>query len=451
MLSVGSLGPGFDWAEPYAIGLVIVGLAVYAAVGALSHEEDRAFSASVVYVLVGIAAAVVIWLAGLDWLSPARDAAWIEHLTELALIVALFSTGLKLERPFAPGAWGATVRLLAIAMPLSILLVALFGSSVMGLPVAAAILLGAALAPTDPVLAGDIGVGPPGDEEEEEPRFSITAEAGLNDGLALPLVVLAFILSEQSGGEWVAEWLLVDVLYGVLVGVALGAALGYGMSALVVTLRDRGLVRAELDGWISIGSVLVVYGIVELVSANGFLAAFAAGVAFRRYEQHHEVHKGVHEGAEVAGKFGELAVLLLLGSLLTPSGLAEPGWAGWALAALLLLVVRPVTVAVAFVRSPLTPRERLFLGWFGVRGVASLYYAAAALAAGVLPREEEAVLFWTVVVAVVLSIFAHGTTASPLTLRLLERRRPSRAATRSERDGSPRTAGEPRSATTARS
>jgi NhaP-type Na+/H+ or K+/H+ antiporter len=223
------------------------------------------------------------------------------------------------------------------------------------------------------------------------------------------------------------------------------------MSALVVTLRDRGLVRAELDGWISIGSVLVVYGIVELVSANGFLAAFAAGVAFRRYEQHHEVHKGVHEGAEVAGKFGELAVLLLLGSLLTPSGLAEPGWAGWALAALLLLVVRPVTVAVAFVRSALTPRERLFLGWFGVRGVASLYYAAAALAAGSLSREQEAVLFWTVVVAVVLSIFAHGTTASPLTLRLLERRRPSRAATRSERDGSPRTAGEPRSASTARS
>jgi NhaP-type Na+/H+ or K+/H+ antiporter len=134
------------------------------------------------------------------------------------------------------------------------------------------------------------------------------------------------------------------------------------------------------------------------------------------------VHRGVHRGAEVAEKFGELAVILLLASMVTLSGLGQPGWQGWLLCGLLLLVIRPLAVAVAFVGSGLGPRERLFLGWFGVRGIGSLYYVAAALSYGVLARDQETVVFWTVTVTILVSIVAHGVTGSPLTVRLLGRR-----------------------------
>ena len=420
-------GPGFDWADPYAVGLLAVGLAVFAAIGALSHQDDRAFSASLIYLVVGLAAAVVIGLTGIDWLVPREDAELIERLSELAVVIALFSTGLKLDRSLRPRAWGSVARLLAITMPLTIAAVAAYGVWVMGLPLAAAILLASALAPTDPVLAGDIGVGPPGEEEEIEPRFAVTAEAGLNDGLAFPFVVLALFVAGRPGAGWLPEWLLVDLVYAVLAGVGVGALGGYAIAGVLLPLRDRRLVRPELDGWIPIATVLVVYGAAELVSAYGFLAAFAAGIAFRRFERDHEAHQGVHRGSEVAEKFGELAVILLLGSMVTLSGLGQPGWRGWLLCALLLLVIRPLAVAVALVRSRLRPRERLFLAWFGVRGIGSLYYVAAALSYGVLRTEHENLAFWTVAVTILVSIAAHGVTGTPLTRRLL-RRTPSSAS-----------------------
>ena len=416
-------GPGFDWADPYAAGLVVVGLAIFAAIGALSHQDDRAFSASLIYLVIGLAAAVVIGLTGVDWLVPRQDAELIERLSELAVVIALFSTGLKLDRPLRPRAWGSVARLLAITMPLTIAAVAAYGVWLMELPLAAAILLASALAPTDPVLAGDIGVGPPGEEDESEPRFAVTAEAGLNDGLAFPFVVLALFVSGHSGASWLPQWLLADVMYAILAGIAIGALGGFTIAAVLLPLRDRRLVLPALDGWIPIASVLVVYGVAELASSYGFLAAFAAGVAFRRYERDHEAHRAVHRGSEVAEKFGELAVVLLLGSMVTLSGLGEPGWSGWLLCPILLLVIRPLAVAIAFARSGLNSRERLFLGWFGVRGIGSLYYVAAALSYGVLQTEQENLVFWTVAVIIVVSVTAHGITGAPFTRRLLHRTR----------------------------
>ena len=414
-------GPGFEWADPYAAALLVVGLAVFAAIGALSHQDDRAFSASLIYLAVGLAAAAVIGLTGIDWLVPREDAELIERLSELAVVIALFSTGLKLDRSLRARAWSSVARLLAITMPLTIAAVAAYGVWAMGLPLAAAILLASALAPTDPVLAGDIGVGPPGEEEELEPKFAVTAEAGLNDGLAFPFVVLALFVSGRPGAGWLPEWILADLVYAVLAGVAIGAVGGYAIASVLLPLRDRRLVRPELVGWIPIATVLVVYGAAELASSYGFLAAFAAGIAFRRYERDHDAHHAVHQGSEVAEKFGELAVILLLGSMVTLSGLGQPGWRGWLLCALLLLVIRPLAVGIALARSPLSPRERLYLAWFGVRGIGSLYYVAAALSYGVLQTEEENVVFWTVAVTILVSITAHGITGTPLTRRLLRR------------------------------
>lgn len=395
---------------------------MFAAIGALSTQHERAFSAALIYLVLGLVAAVVIRAFDIPWLDPVDDAEIVMRLAEFTVVVALFSTGLKLDRELSLRSWGSVVRLLGIVMPLTIAAIALFGVGVMGLPLAAAVVLGAALAPTDPVLAGDIGVGPPGEENEREPHFAVTAEAGLNDGLAFPFIALGLFLAlDDRGGNWVLEWILADVVYAVPVGLALGGLGGYAIAAVILWLRDRRLLGQEFDGWVAVGAVLVLYGATELVGAYGFLAAFAGGIGFRRYERDHEANERVHQGAEVVEKFSELAAILLLGSMVTIAGWAEAGWAGAALVPFLLLAVRPAAVFVGFLGSGLPLRERAFLGWFGVRGVGSLYYVAVALVAGSLALDDAQTIFWAVAACVVTSIVVHGVTGTPAVSRLARR------------------------------
>jgi NhaP-type Na+/H+ or K+/H+ antiporter len=292
----------------------------------------------------------------------------------------------------------------------------------MGLSIGAAILLGAMLAPTDPVLAGDLGIGPPDEEEdnEEEPRFAVTSEAGLNDGLAFPFVFLGLFVIEEGGTDWLGRWLLADVLYGILGGLLIGALGGYLIAASAVRLRDREFLAVALDGWLALAAVLLIYGVAEIAGAYGFLAAFAGGLGFRRYERGHDVNRRVHDGAELLEKFGELALILLLGSMVTLEGLGEPELSGWLLVPLLLLVIRPLSVLVALVGSRVEHRrERVFVAWFGVRGIGSLYYAAVAIGSGVLADGEARRLFWVVACCVLVSIVVHGITSWPVERRLL--------------------------------
>ena len=410
---------GFSFAEAYPIGLLFGGVAVLAGIGALSHQHERAFSASLIYLGLGSAAAIVIGLAGVGWLDPIEDATLVEKLSELALVIALFGTGLKLDRPLNRLAWAGVGRLLLVAMPLTIAAVTLFGTEVMGLSLGAALVLGAVLAPTDPVLAGDIGVGPPGEEDEHEPNFALTGEAGLNDGLAFPFLFAGLFILDPGGSGWFGEWVLADVLYGISVGALIGMGLGYCLAAAAVRLRDRELLVAAFDGWLAIPCVLLIYGVTEIAGAYGFIAAFAGGLGFRRYEQRHEHSKRVHEGAEVVEKLAELIVILMLGSMLTLDGLGTPELSGWLLVPVLLLVIRPAAVAVALLRSATPVRERAFVGWFGVRGIGSLYYAAVAVAAVELAPEDAEVIVWTAIVCVLVSIVVHGISAAPLSRRLL--------------------------------
>jgi sodium/hydrogen antiporter len=289
----------------------------------------------------------------------------------------------------------------------------------MGLSLGAAVILGAVLAPTDPVLASDVQVGPPGEAEKEpEPQFALTSEAGLNDGFAFPFVFLGVFITGTGGTAWLPEWLAADVAYAITVGILLGGAAGYLTAAGARWLRERGLLLAQFDGWLSLAAVLAVYGATELVGAYGFLAAFAGGLAFRRRELGHESHARVHAGAETVEKITELALVLLLGSLLASGGLGAPGVAGWLLVPLLLLAIRPVTTLAAFARSSVPVRERAFIGWFGIRGIGSLYYVAAIIDERVLTEAEAKTVFWTVIALAGVSILAHGLTATSLTRRV---------------------------------
>jgi sodium/hydrogen antiporter len=329
----------------------------------------------------------------------------------------VFSAGLKLDRVLSWGNWGSTARLLVVAVPLTIGAVALFGVTAMGLSAAAAVLLGAALAPTDPVLAGDVGVGPPGEEEEYEPNFALTSEAGLNDGLAFPFVLLGLAVAE--GGDWFAEWLTADVLYAIGAGVAFGGGLGLLLAWSIKRLRDLDLLIGALDGWVAVAATLAIYGLTEVAGGLGFIAVFVGGLAFRRYEHDHVVNRSVHTGAEMVEKFGELALILLLGSMLSLDGLGLPGIGGWLLAVVLIVAIRPLAVFAALAGSQLERRgERAFVAWFGVRGIGTLYYVGAATVTGTLAAEETGQVVWTAIVCVVVSIVVHGVSASPLGRRL---------------------------------
>lgn len=415
-----ALSEGLHLGDRWAAGLAFVGLALLVGVLALAASRERAFSASIAYVALGAVAAVVLGIADVRPFDPEADAAVLERVAELALVVAVFSAGLTIERHVSRRSWTTIALLLVVAMPLTILAIAVFGKLAMGLSWGAAILLGAILAPTDPVLAGDVGLSGVGGEVYGEPRLSLHTEAGFNDGLASPFVVLGLFAADRGGTGWLGEWVLADLLYAAGGALVLGAAAGVGAAWLVTRGSSRGLVSAGLEGLVALGLALLLYGATEALGGYGLLAVFAAGFTFRRYEFDHHVHHGLHEGAERIGTLLELLVLLLVGSMLTRTGLGVPGVAGWLLAPLLILLIRPALVLALTPRGSIHLRGRVFLGFFGVRGVAALFYAVVVAESGVLAPGEQTVVVWTTIAVVVASIVVHGLTAAPLTRRLLD-------------------------------
>jgi sodium/hydrogen antiporter len=421
-LSPGAFAPGFEPVGAFPVLLVFLGFVLLAAARALTVEEESHFSASVVYLALGLAAAGVIHALGIRWIDPFEDAHLIEHLTEFALVVALFASGLTINRPLRWRQWRAVVGLLGLVLPLTIAAGVLYGVGAMGLSLGAAVALGAILAPTDPVLAGTVGLGSPGDSREEsDARFNLTAEAALNDGLVSPFVLLAVLILDRGGSGWLGEWAAADLIYGSALAFVLGALGGYVFGSFIKWLQPRHVLAPEFDGFLVIGAVLVVYGLADALDAYGLVAVFVAGVYFRRYETGHEYNVRLHRAATIAKHFAELGVMVLLETLVTGAAFGAPGLAGWLIAPFLILVVRPLGVLLLLTRSTMNPRERIFLAWFGVKGIASLYYISFVIGQGVLTGKDQTRLFWTVAFAVMLSILVHGIGALAITRRLLGR------------------------------
>jgi sodium/hydrogen antiporter len=417
-----ALAPGWHLGDLYTLALVAGGLAILGSVGTLARRGRRVFSASVFYVAVGAVGAVALSLVDVAPLDPIDDHLLLERLCEFALIVAVFSAGLTIERELRRRSLTSIALLLLVVMPLTIMAIAAFGMWAMGLSFGAALLLGAVLAPTDPVLAGDVGLSGPGGEVFGEPRLSLHTEAGFNDGLASPFVVLGLFVVEKGGVSWIGDWLVADVLFAAGVALAFGVLAGAAGAAVVTHFERQRTLSSELAAVAVVGLAVVIYGATEAVGAYGLLAVFAAGFAFRRYEFGHHVHAHVHHTSEIAGKALELLVLVTLGTMLTTAGLGIPGVKGWLLVPLLLFVIRPALVFATAGRSFLDRRARLFLGFFGVRGVAAVFYAAVVVRAHVLPAREQMIVVWTTIICVISSVVVHGLTATVLTERWLDRR-----------------------------
>lgn len=420
MVAARTPGWSFDFGL-YELLILVAGLVVLGGAVALSLQRGRPFSAALIYLAAGAAAGLALRGMGVRWYDPIDDAVLFSRAAELAVIVSLFGAGVKLDRPFTWRAWRTTLMLLAIAMPLTIVGVAFLGSWLLAMSLPSAILLGAVLAPTDPVLAEDVQVaGPMQSEPEDDARFAITSEAGLNDGLAFPFVMLAlfgFARGFDSFGSWWLEWLTADLLYAVGAGIVIGAVAGRLIARLTYRVIDRGWLVNPFDAFVAIGAIFAVYGATELVGGYGFLAVFAAGVGFRRHERGHQVNQRLHDVTLVIEKLGELSVLLLLGSVLPINGVLELGWPALAVALGLLLVVRPLAVLIALVASGLAARQRLFVAWFGIRGIGSIYYLGFAFAA--LTPVDARPLFSVTAITILISVLAHGLTSGPLTGMLI--------------------------------
>ncbi|GAB2699105.1 cation:proton antiporter [Thalassiella azotivora] len=426
----------------YLVGGVALLLAVVLPV--LLHRA--ALSAPVVLVAVG-ALIGTIPVPGGVLVSPLDHLTLAEHLTEFCVIVALMGVGLAIDRPLDVRSWtswrrwSATWRLLGIGMPLMIGAVAFLGWWAVGLAPAAALLVGACLAPTDPVLAADVQVEGPSEreeldadevDEEDEVRFALTSEAGLNDGLAFPFVYAAMFLTTAGVLEWGPGWVAWELAGKVVLGVVLGALAGRLLAAVAFRAPHRALRVAETgEPLFAVAATVLTYGVTEVLGGYGFIAVFVAALAIRAAERSHEYHALMHQMVQRLERLLTLLVLLLLGVALTDGLLARLTWQGALLGVLLVFVVRPLTAWLSLGRGAaddytgdgrLGPRERVATAFFGVRGIGSVYYLA--YGTGHADFGDEGLIWSTVVFAVVLSVVVHGVTATPVMGWLERVRRP---------------------------
>lgn len=418
------------------VGALLVGLALLG-----TRLRHLPLTTAQIYLGIGALFGAVGLLDG----RATEAAEVLEITTEIAVIISLFTAGLKLRAPLTDWRWILPVRLAFGSMVLTVAGIAAIGVGLLGLPLGVAVLLGAVLAPTDPVLASEVQVSHPDDRDRL--RFGLTGEAGLNDGTAFPFVMLGLgLIGAHELGPWGLRWLGVDVLWATAAGLALGWGLGYGAGKLVVHLRATQRDGSGVDDFLTLGLIALSYGAALLILSYGFLAVFAAGLALRRVERQANKERPLEE-IEVAAQLsedeaeaeqprpetegtraaytaeavlgfneklesiGELTVMLIIGALLVQSPVSPSLL--W-LAPLLLFVVRPAAVWLGLLGARVRPVQRRLIAWFGIRGIGSLYYLAYALNHGLGERPEAELVTGLTLGVVAVSIVVHGLSSAPL-------------------------------------
>ncbi|NCT89754.1 sodium:proton antiporter [Cellulomonas sp. APG4] len=320
----------------------------------------------------------------------------VSTLAELALFSVLFTDGMRVGIRDLRRAWRLPGRALLLGLPLTLAVTAVLAHYLVGLPWLEAFLLGAVLAPTDPVFAAAI-VG-----RKEVPRrlrHLLNVESGVNDGLALPVVLV--LLAAAGGREDANGWMLLEEI-------ALGVVVGVVVPLVVLWLERRPFLMATraLQPLVAVSIGLLVLAVCQVTHANLFLGAFAAGitVASAGPELRHEFE----QFGELVTELLKLAAILVFGALITPDFLFEEiPWTGWVLAVMALVVARPLALLVSFVRTGLSRKEQVAAMWFGPKGFASVVYGLLVLESGIAFADQ---LFHLTALVIVLSILAHSST-----------------------------------------
>jgi sodium/hydrogen antiporter len=367
-------------------------------------------------------------------LHPMRQLELLQTITEIALLIALFTVGIKLRVPVGDWRWSLPLRLATVSMVLTIGAVAAAGFWLLGLSAGMALLLGAILAPTDPVLASDVQLRSPHDRDTL--RFALTGEGGLNDGTAFPFVLLGLgLLGLHDLGTFGLRWLAIDVLWGTVGGLGIGFLVGMGVAAGVRRLRAWRTDAVMFDEFLLLGVIGLSYGAALAAHTLGFLAVFAAGLALRRADDIHAASSqatdkppltpsmlNVNEQLE---RIVEVAIVLLVGAMISTGYWSMQGLL---IAALLFLVIRPLSVWLGVIGDRAARAPRRLLAWFGIRGIGSVYYAVYVASHDI--RYGAAVELMSCVFTVIAaSIVVHGISAAPL-MELYQRRRAQARAPR---------------------
>lgn len=411
--------------EFYSLILILVGIAVLGTGLLPRYVQQLPLSRPILWVSYGF---VIFSIPlGLPSLDPVLSGEFAERITEFGVIVALMVAGLKLDRPPSLKRWESTWRLIGITMPVTIGLAALVGWWIVGLTIPSAMLLGAVIAPTDPVLASEVQVeGPEGSNEDEmredaaggedEARFALTSEAGLNDGFAFPFTYLAIAMALMgvSPGNWVGEWVLVDVLFRTTVALVVGVGFGWVIAKLIFVeeISPEAPMARSLLGVEALGATLLVYGLIEFVGGYGFIGVFVAAVTIRNYEHQHAYYDPLHDVSERVEQLTMAAIMILFGGLIA-SGLFAPLTWEIALAAVaIVLIVRPVSGVVALLGFDRSWAERLVISFYGLRGIGTFYYLSFALNEAAF---RDADILWALAgFTVLISVVLGGITATPV-------------------------------------
>ena len=403
------------------------------------------FTSGIVYLAVGLMLGPVV--LNIFSFNPVEQSHLLETLTEIAVLVSLFSAGVKMPVPITRERWMPAIRLAFVSMSLSVGLIAAFAYYVLGLPLGAGVLLGAILAPTDPVLATDVQVRHPDDRDKL--RFTLTCEAGMNDGSAFPFVMLGLgLLGMHELGDYGLRWVAIDVIWATLAAIVIGTVGGAALGREGWRLRGQDPKHEVLDDLVGLGLIAVVYGLSVVFKAWGFLAVFFAGVALRQTEL---VLSGAHKDRqgllvpetakadpgddtpeadvpltvsaeslvfkEHLERLSELTLVLLLGGMVS---IQDWNWQTVGTAVFLFVIVRPLSVMLGLVGSNTALKTRFLTGWFGVRGIGSIYYLMYAINHG-LPHFLQRDMIQITIVVVMLSIVVHGTSVKPLMDRFWKR------------------------------
>lgn len=404
--------------DVYFLSMLVIGFAALSMAWVPELTRKINISYSIVYVALG----VIIYSVfdTLPWPDPLWEEDFTVHFTELVVIIALMGTGLKIDNPFSFRTWHTPLRLIFITMGISIFALAALGYWFCGFDIASSVLLGAVLAPTDPVLASDVQVGPPSQgKEDDDVRFTLTAEAGMNDGMAFPFTWLAIVLaiSNETGEPWLVEWLAYDVVYRILAGLIIGVGMGRILAYLFFELPERMLLQDVRAGFVALSMTLFVYGLTELAHGYGFVSVFVAALAFRSFETTHEYHKELHDFTQQIEHILLAVILILFGGSLVSGVLDELTWSMVLGGLVYVFLIRPVAGLMGLAGTRLSRREKGAISFFGIKGVGSFFYLAFALDNAGFQYESE---IWAFVAFVVMSsILVHGLTA-PFTMEKLK-------------------------------
>ncbi len=410
-------------ASAFALGCIIVGLLMIAKTLGGSIIARLPLSTAMVYLAVGMAISPMG--LGLLRLDAWDNRVLLERLTEIAVLISLFTAGMKLELPLTNRRWRIPVQLATISMLVTVAAIAALGVYGLGLSLGASVLLGAILAPTDPVLASDVQVANPGDRDRL--RFGLTGEGGLNDGTAFPLVMLGLgLLGLHELGDNGWRWWAVDVLWAVAGGLGLGYLMGTLVGRLIIYLRVRHREALGSDEFIALGLIALTYGLALLSLTYGFLAVFAAGLALRRIDETpklspdaqaatgaeapRQLMKAVERFNSQLESFVEVGIVLAVGVLIATVDFDRAML--W-FVPVLFLGVRPLAVYMGLLGTKVTGAQRNLMSWFGIRGIGSLYYLLYAINHHLQPVLAERLLSITLAV-VIASVIAHGVSVTPL-------------------------------------